>query len=421
MEEVWPQLVLVLVLVVINGVLAGSEIALISLRDAQVTRLARGGGAGEVVARLTRDPNRFLSTIQVGITLAGFLASATAAVTLAEPLVPLLEFLGDAARSVAIVVVTLLLSFFTLVLGELAPKRLALQRAEAWSLLVGRPLQWMAKLSTPVVWLLSVSTDAVVRLLGGEPTSTREQVDLEELREMVTATGAVSSDHQSVLMGAFEVADRTLREVLVPRPDVFSLRADADPSEALTSLLDAGYSRAPVIPGTELDEAVGVVHLRDLVTAETGTRVGDLAEPVEALPESVAVLAGMRTMQERRQHLALVVDEFGGIDGIVTLEDLLEEVVGEIYDEVDRDISSVAEESEGSVVVEGRFPVHDLSDVGIHMPPGDYTTVAGLVLDHLGHLPEGSGDRVVVGDWEITVLSVRGRSIRRVRFSRLAP
>jgi putative hemolysin len=269
-----------------------------------------------------------------------------------------------------------------------------------------------------VVWFLSVSTDAVVRLMGGEPGSTREHVDLEELREMVTATKVVSSDHQEVLVGAFEVADRTLREVLVPRPDVFSLRADARPSEALTSLLDAGFSRAPVIPGTELDEAVGVVHLRDLVTAPADSTVGDLAQPAEALPESVPVLAGMRTMQERRQHLALVVDEFGGIDGIVTLEDLLEELVGEIYDEVDRDIGSVSEESEGSVVVEGRFPVHDLTDIGIDVPAGDYTTVAGLILDQLGHLPGGPGERVVVGDWEITVLSVRGRSIRRVRFSR---
>lgn len=419
MGQAWPQLVLVGVLVIVNGILAGSEIALISLRESQLNRLERRGGAGEVVARLARDPNRFLSTIQIGITLAGFLASATAAVTLAEPVEPLFEFMGDAARTTAIVVVTLLLSFLTLVLGELAPKRLALQRAETWSLLVGRPLHWMAVATTPFVWLLSVTTDAVVRLLGGQPGSRREEVDLEELREMISGARMLSEDHQDVLEGAFEIADRTLREVVVPRTQVFTLPADGTAGDAVPSLLQAGYSRAPVISGRDLDDTVGIVHVRDLMAAPPDSPVGELAGPAEALPETVPVLRAMRTMQEQRLQMILVVDEHGGVDGMVTLEDLMEEVVGEIYDEFDRDVASAWRDPDGSMVVSGRYPVHDLEDLGIHVPRGAYTTVAGMILDALGEVPERPGDRITVDGWEVTVLSVRGRSIGRARFRRL--
>lgn len=418
MESVLPQLGLVAALVLINGVLAGSEIALISLRDSQVRGMARRGGSGTVVARLISNPNRFLATIQIGITLAGFMASATAAVTLAEPLIPLFGWAGEAADTVAIVAVTLILSFVTLVLGELAPKRLALQRAEGWSLLVARPLHWLATASKPAVWLLSIATDLVVRVLGGEPGTTRQEVDLEEVKEIVATQRGLSASHQEVLVGAVEVAERSLREILVPRPDVFSLRSDMSVDRAVTALLEAAHSRAPVLEGDDLDQAVGVAHLRDLVAAEPGALVGDVISPAEALPESVLVLSALRRMQELRQQMALVIDEFGSVAGIITVEDLVEELVGEIYDETDPDVLSVRRESGGGLVVTGRFPVHDLVDIGVHVPPGDYTTVAGFVMEQLGKVPEQPGDSFTFGDWEVTVLSLHGRSIGRVRFDR---
>lgn len=414
MQELWPELVLVLALVVINGVLAGSELALISLRESQLGRLARRGGAGRIVARLARDPNRYLATIQIGITLAGFLASAAAAVTLAQPLVPLFEFAGQAAETIAVIGVTLVLAFLTLVLGELAPKRLALQRAEGWSLAVGRPLHWMSILARPAVWLLSVSTDAVVKLAGGEPGTTRQEADLQEVKDLVLASPRLSVDHRDVLMGAVEVAERTLREILVPRPDVVSLSDERTVREAIGELLASGHSRAPVAPGGALDEAVGVAHLRDLVAADPDSTVGEHVVEVEAFPETVGVLTALRRMQEAHQQMAFVIDEFGGVDGIVTVEDLVEELVGEIYDESDRDILRVRRGPGGSLSVPGRFPIHDLVDLGVDLPAGDYTTVAGLILDELGSVPEAPGDRLEIGDWTVTVVSLQGRSVAEV-------
>lgn len=418
MQDVIPQLMLIAGLVLLNGALAGSEIALISLRDSQVRAMDRRGGAGEIVARLTSDPNRFLATIQIGITLAGFLASATAAVTLAEPLIPLLGFAGEAADTVAIVAVTLILSFLTLVLGELAPKRLALQRAESWSLVVARPIRWLEVASRPAVWLLSLSTDLVVRLFGGEPGVSREAVDLEEVKDIVMSNRSLSEPHQEVLVAAVEVAERSLREVLVPRPDVISLPARLPVEVGIEMMLETGHSRAPVVEGDDLDQAVGVAHLRDLVAASPGTAIGHVANPAEAMPESVSVLSAMRRLQEARQQMALVIDEFGGVAGIITIEDLLEEVVGEIYDETDRDIRSV-QRDEAGVVVSGRFPVHDLVDLGIRIPPGDYTTVSGFVQEQLGAIPERAGESFESEGWRVTVLGMRGRAIDRARFERI--
>lgn len=416
MVEALPELLLVAGLVIFNAVLAGSEIALISLRESQIARLEREGRAGRVVARLARDPNRFLATIQIGITLSGFLASAAAAVTLAEPLAPYFGWFGNAADTASIVAVTLILSFFTLVFGELAPKRLALQFAERWSLVVGRPLTWMAIVTKPVVWLLSVSTDAVVRLFGGEPAATREQVDLEELREMVVAHRELHDEHQEVLIGAFEVADRTLGEVMTPRTDVFTIEAGTSATEAIRLLAAAGHSRAPVAHRDRgLDAAVGVVSLLDLVMAEPDDPVERVAAEPVVLPESVLVLVGLRTLQEHRQQMALVVDEFGGIDGIVTAEDLVEELVGEIYDETDRDIRTADRASDGSITVPGRFPIHDLVDLGISVPDGEFRTVAGLVIERLGRVAR-SGDVIEVDDWKVEVERVDGRSITLVRF-----
>lgn len=421
MEGVWPQLVLVAALVVVNGVLAGSEVALISLRESQLARLAESSVSGRAVARLVEQPNRFLATIQIGITLAGFLASAAAAVTLSEPLVPYLSWFGTAADTVAIVLVTLVLSFFTLVLGELVPKRMALQRSEGWALVVGRPLEWLATAARPAVWLLSVTTNAVVRLLGGEPGASREEIDLRELRDMVTANQRISPDHQEVVVGALEVADRTLRQILIPRPDVMTLSADELVSEALSRLVDEGHTRAPIVAEGGLDATVGVVHLRDLVRARPDQLVGELGSDVMTLPESLPVLTAMNQMQERREQMALVIDEFGGADGIVTMEDLVEELVGEIYDEFDPQVRAVVRSEDGSLLVSGRFPVHDLVDIGVTVPPGEYTTVAGLVLDELGGIPERIGVSCEVGDWKLTVVSVRGRVPDRVRFERLDP
>ena len=410
------QIVLVVVLVLFNALFAGSEMALISLRDGQLQRLERTSRAGRTLARLAREPNRFLSTIQIGITLAGFLASASAAVSLAGPLVGPLSFFGGAAETAAIILVTIVLTFFTLVFGELAPKRIAMQRAETWALLVARPLDVISNLSRPVVWLLGKSTDMVVRLFGGDPSASREEVSEEEIRDLVAQQEGFTAEQRTIISGAFEIADRILREILVPRRDVLVLPADLEAPEALRRLVDGGHSRAPVTGPEGLDDVVGIVHLRDLIDV-TG-KVCDHVYPALYLPETQKVSDAMREMRVQRHQFALVVDERGAVDGILTMEDLVEEVVGEIYDETDRDIQSVVREPGGSMLLLGTFPIHDLPDIGVPVPEdatGDYTTVAGLMLARLGHIPTEPGEKAPVGTWTAEVVQVTGLAITRIR------
>jgi putative hemolysin len=411
----WGQLALVAVLVLLNAAFAGTEMALVSLREGQLQRLEQRSSTGALVARLARDPNRFFATIQVGITLAGFLASAAAAVSLAEPLEDPLGFLGGAAGPVSVVVVTLVLAYFTLVLGELAPKRVAMQRAERWALVTARPLAAMATLTRPVVWLLSRSTDIAVRLMGGDPSLQREEVTEAELRELVGTQETFTPKQRLIIDGAFEIAERTLDEVLRPRPDVLVLDAAWTCAEAIEALVASGHSRAPVAHDRNLDDVVGMVHLRRLI--DQGDRpVSEVVGHLVAYPETAGVLDILHEMQARRVQLALVVDEHGAAAGIVTIEDLLEELVGEIYDESDRDVVRVQREPDGSLVLPGRYPVHDLVDLGVEdMPEGPYATVAGLVLDRLGRVPERPGDVVLAAGRTLEVLAVQGRAITQVR------
>ncbi len=412
MEGLVLQIGLLGFLMLLNALFAGSEIALISLREGQLQRLEARSSTGRILARLARDPNRFLSTIQIGITLAGFLASAIAAVTFAEPLVPTLGFLGSAAEPVAIVGVTLVLTFVTLVVGELAPKRVAMQRAESWGLMVARPLNLLARITRPAIWLLSHSTNLLVRLLGADPSVHRDSVTEEEIRDLVATQTAFSEEQRTIISGAFEIGDRTLRQVLVPRREVFALPIDLPAEEALRNLVDSGHTRAPVI-GAHIDDVRGIVSLRSLVTA-TG-QLADHVDPVMELPESVSVVDALRAMQRERQQLTIVVNEHGGVEGMITIEDLVEELVGEIYDETDPDILSVNREDSGSVLLPGSFPVHDLADLGIHVPEGEYTTLAGVLLDRLGHLPGQPGISVYVEGRRFEVVELEKRAITRVR------
>jgi putative hemolysin len=418
MDGLWPQLGLVVVLVLLNAAFAGSELALVSLREGQLRRLEQRSSTGAVLARLAREPNRFFATIQVGITLAGFLASASAAVSLSEPLEEHLGFLGGAGRLASIVLVTLVLSYFTLVFGELAPKRIAMQRAERWGLVVARPLSALSTLARPVVWLLSRSTDVAVRLLGGDPHRGREDVTEEELRELVAAHRSFSPQQRRIIDGAFEISQRRLQEVLRPRPDVFVVDAAASCSEARAALSASGHSRAPVVTTGSLDDVIGIVHLRELLSTDPDCTAGAQATPATIFPESLGALDALRQMQVSRVQMAVVVNEHGGAEGIITVEDLVEELVGEIYDETDRDVLMVRREPDGSIVLPGRFPAHDLPDVGVEVPEGQYATVAGFLLWQLQRIPDQPGDVVEVGPWRMTITGVDDRAITEVRISR---
>ncbi|MCK2237749.1 MULTISPECIES: hemolysin family protein [unclassified Crossiella] len=417
MDGYWLNLALVAFLILVNALFAGSEIALISLREGQLRQLERRGGrTARVLIRLTRDPNRFLAAIQLAITLSGALASATAAVTLAQPLVPALSFAGEAAGPLAVALVTLVLTFFTLVFGELAPKRLAMQYAHRWAMLVARPLDLIATIARPAIWALSRSTNVVVRLFGGNPEAGSEQLSPEELRDLVAGHRGLNAEQRMIITGALEIHERLLRHVLVPRRNVFVVPADATVQEARRMLADSGHSRAPVVRSGHLDDVAGVVHLRELL--DDSTTVLEVTRAATIFPDTLRVSDALRQFKATHQQFALVVDERGAVDGIVTLEDLLEEIVGEIYDETDRDIMAVRTEPDGALLLPGTFPVHDLIDLGVELsdaPEGDYTTIAGLALIALRRIPDQPGDRVELAEWTLEITAVDRHAITEIR------
>jgi putative hemolysin len=425
-SDVWLNIVMVVVFVLIGGAFSGAEIALVSLRESQVRAMGENGGRrGKAVQRLLSDPNRFLAAVQVGVTLAGFFSAAFGASTLSQPFADWLVRLGmreGLAGTLAFVLVTIAISYLSLVVGELTPKRLALQRAEGFSLLVAAPLNAIAKLSRPVIWLLSASTNVLVRLLGGDPKASGESISQEELRDLVTAHESLSSDERRLIGEVFRAGDREVREVMTPRTEVDFLEASMTASRAAKQVSDSSHSRYPVV-GRDEDDVLGFVHVRDLFLpnhpAGRAATVGDLVREVKRLPGTAGVLIALSEMRRENQHLAIVVDEYGGTDGIVTLEDLIEEVIGEIYDEYDEDVAGEGDERpDGPHEVDGLLNLDDFREVtGLQLPEGPYETVAGYVLAELGRLPV-VGDSVEAEGRTLTVLELDGRRIARISVSR---
>ncbi|HSF25881.1 MAG TPA: hemolysin family protein [Actinomycetes bacterium] len=420
MSDTLASIGLVLVFILIGGFFAAAEIALVSLREGQVRTLGDRGRRGAKVAALHEDPNRFLAAVQVGVTLAGFLSAAFGAATLADDLAPVLRGWGlsdGAATAIALVSITLVISYFSLVLGELAPKRLALQRAEGIALAVAPLLDRMARLSRPVIWLLSVSTDLVVRLLGGNPQAAREVISEEELRDMVAGHESLTREERRLIDEVFDAGERQLHEVMVPRTEVDFLDASLPVYKAAKQVGGSQRSRYPVVRGSH-DEVVGFVHVRDLFVPEMagrGVRLEDIVRDVMMLPGTKKVLPALQEMRREGHHLAIVLDEYGGTDGIVTLEDLVEELVGDIRDEYDVERDDARRLLGGGMDVDGLLNLEDFADrTGLALPEGPYETVAGFVMTTLGQLPE-VGDTVDAIGHRFTVTELDGRRVARLR------
>lgn len=416
---------LVLLFVLIGGVFAGTEIALVSLRASQVDRLEQQSRRGARVAAVARDPNRFLAAVQIGVTVAGFFSAAYGAATLAPDFVPGLQRLGlraSVAEPLALVLLTLAIAYLSLVLGELVPKRFALQRAASVALVVGPPLDRFASLMRPVVWFLSVSTNAVVRLLGGDPTAGKEEMSEDELRDLVSGHRDLAEDERRILEDVFDAADRILGEVMRPRGEVTFLSASMPLTEAVAIVQANPYSRYPVT-GDGFDDVIGFLHVRDLLGRQddaAGT-VADLARPIPFLPVTNRLLPSMSQLRSQGNHIAVVVDEHGGTDGIVTLEDMVEELVGEIHDEYDVPEPSVLGEAGGRRVIDARITIEDFAEVtGVELADGPYETAAGYVIHRLGRLAV-VGDRVRVNGHELVVTATTGRRLTRLALEPIEP
>jgi len=426
LSDILWNIALVLTFVIIGGFFAAAEIALVSLRESQIKRLSQRGRRGATVAKLAEDPNRFLSAVQIGVTLMGFLSAAFGAVTLADDLAPVLEGWGlspTLADTAALVVITLVISYFSLVLGELAPKRLALQRAEGVALVVAPILDRLAKLSRPAIWLLGKSTDVVVRLLGADPRAQREQITEEELRDIVAGHETLGRDEQRLIKEVFEAGERQIREVMLPRTEVDFLDASLPVFRAARRVANHPHSRYPVVRGSQ-DDVIGFVHVRDILSPDISgrsVRVGEIAREVKMLPASKSVLSALNEMRREGHHLAIVIDEYGGTAGIVTLEDLVEELVGDIRDEYDVEEDPARRNRSGDLEVEGLLNLDDFAEAtGITLPEGPYETVAGFVMNRLGHLPQ-VGEHVDINDYRLTVTELDGRRVARLRLTKVPP
>jgi putative hemolysin len=421
MSSVGVNIAIVFGLILIEGVFVGAEIALVSLRESQVRAMADESKRGSAVARLVSDPNRFLATVQIGVTSTALLSSAFGAVTLSEDAKDALVDAGlhsGIAGVIGIVGVTLVISFVTLVIGELAPKRIGLQRPEAAAKLLAPALNRLAAFFRPVIWLLSASTDIVVRLLGADPGARREAISEDELRGLVAAHESLSTDERRLIDEVFAAGERSVSEVMLARPEVVFLEVGLSVSRAMRTAMETPHSRYPVIENNQ-DDVVGFVHMRDLVVAagegDRSSQVRDHVREVKRLPGSKKVLIALSEMRREGHHLAIVVDEYGGTDGIVTLEDLIEEVIGDIRDEYDDDEVASRRFAGGEVEIDARSNLDDFAaQTGRTLPTGPYETAGGYVMAQLGHLPQ-VGDIAPADGFTLTVVEIDGRRAARLR------
>ena len=422
MSEFLLNLGVVIVFTLIGGFFAAAEIALVSLRESQVQRIvAERGKKGERLATLVHDPNRFLAAVQLAVTTAAFMSAGFGASQMSPQVAPLLVDLGlsqSVADALAFVLVTLLLVYISLVLGELTPKRIGLQRAERISVAVAGIVDWLARVTRPFIWLLSVSTDFAVRLLGGDPNANKELITDDELRGMLASQQTLTAQERELIDDVFDAGDREVREVMVPRTEVEFLEASMPVYKAARVVTDLPYSRYPVARDSQ-DDVIGFVHIRDILApqlSDRGIRVEELAREVLFFPDSKRVLPAMFEMRSAGVHLASVVDEYGGTDGIVTLEDLVEELVGDIRDEYDVE-ERTDRPAHGDLEVDGLLNIEDFADeVGFALPEGPYDTVAGYVVATLGRLPD-VGESVTVDVHVLTVTELDGRRASRIRVS----
>lgn len=425
------RLLLLLILILCNAFFAASEIAIITLNDAKIQKMAEEGNKkARQVLRLTSDSSHFLATIQVGVTLAGFLTSASAANTMSEPLANWFIGLVPAAaahrgliETLSLVLVTLIVSFFSLVLGELVPKRIAMQRAEKMAFHAVGVLRVVSTIARPIVRLLSATTNLLVRLFGLDPHADEEDVTEEEIRMMVDVgeeKGVIEGSQKDMINNIFEFDDITAEEIMTPRVDVTALDVEDSLEEALALGVESGYSRLPVYE-EDIDHTIGVLYMKDLLPyvgrlMPEVLKLRDFVRPTLFVPGTKRGGALFAEMTEKHIQLACVVDEYGGFAGVVTIEDLLESIVGNMQDEFDHEEEEITRLDDNVFDVDGSCSIEELSEqLDIELPEGDYDTVAGLILDRLGRIPgEDEHPSVTCDRVTFTVLSMDDRAIDRV-------
>ncbi len=421
------ELLVIALLTLLEAFFVAAEIALVSVRRSRIDQLIdQGDRAAARVRHLLDDPGRFLAVSQLGLTVIGFFASAYAAVNLTEQLASLLAGAGmerGTADAISLVVVTVLLALFTIVFAELVPKTIALAYADRVARALSAPIDVLARILGPVIALLTATTRAVSRLFGAD-VNQQAQISAEELKLIVERggeQGILEAEEEQMIHAVIELGERRLHEVMVPRTAMVSLDGEATLDEAIDTIIEVGHSRIPVYQGT-VDEIVGILYAKDLLPFLKGSGAGRpnlrslLRTPV-FVPESMSIDDLLHEFQRRKVHIAIVLDEYGGTAGLVTIEDLLEEIVGEIQDEYDVEEPIVEKLSAMEARIDGRAAIEDLEetfDIELSLEDEDeYDTVGGLVFHRLGDVPE-PGDVVDIGALVLTVESTDGRRVGKV-------
>lgn len=431
MSRLVIEIGVIFLLIVVNGFFACAEFAVISIRKSRIAQLvAAGDSRAAIIDRLQKDPHRLLAVVQIGVTVVGATASALGGVLAVEHLKPVLqassiELLHNAAEPIAVSFVVILLSYFILVVGELAPKAVGLQYADPAALYFAKPLDVMARFGVIVVGILSVSSRGLLRL-GGVSGTAEGFITREEVQHIVSEgheAGNFTADENEYIKNIFDFTHTTVRDVMVPRTRMSALDLEKPHSVSLATIMDNQYSRYPVYRG-DIESLAGFIHAKDFLGRMVADRDFDMAEiirPPFFVPEGKKVNELLKDMQRKRVHIAIVVDEYGGVSGMVTTEDLLEELVGEIEDEHDVGEPLKCQTlADGSMIVDALLSTKDLEDLlGISLEDGlPFDTVAGLILHSLGRFPE-KGEEVVWNGYLLACVEVARNAVVRVKISRL--
>lgn len=421
----WTEIILILIFILLNGFFSGSEIAVVSVRKTRIDELVRQGSrSAKLLQALKVDPDRFFATVQIGVTFVGAMASAIGGAAAVESLKPLLQevpvgFIAASSEAIAIGFVVILITFFSLVFGELVPKSLALRSPERFSLIIARPLYSFSRFFSLFVNLLTTSTNVVIRFLGGQPVSHMGHVTEEEIKLLIREgrdRGYFEAEEERLIHSVFEFTDLSAKEIMVPIAKVVAFSMDTAAEELLLKANEEQFSRYPVYAG-EKSNIKGILYVKDLfkkVTAGEPLDMRKLLRTPYFVPESMKISSLLRQMQRKTMHIAIVVDEYGAVSGIVTIEDILEEIVGEIRDEYDVE-QPVITLKDGSYLIDASITIRDLKeDHGIYLPESmDYDTVGGFIIAHLQRIP-AKGEVVLIDGWSVEIVRIVDKRLERV-------
>lgn len=422
------QILVIIILILLNAFFAAAEIAFISLNDAKIDLQAKQGNKkAKKIKEMLVNPSKFLATIQIGITLAGFLSSAFASETFASELAPILNrwipaISLTAWNNIAIIVITIILSYFTLIFGELVPKRLAMKNSEKIAFASIGIIKTISVITSPFVKFLTLSTNIVSKLFGVSE-SEEETVTEEEIRMMIDVgkeKGTIDEEEKNMLNNVFEFNDKVVSEIMIPRTEIFALDMNMSISEVIEELSeDLRYSRVPVYD-EKIDKIKGIVYIKDILlsTKNKNTKIKNLMKEVFFVSETKPVNELFEELRKNRKQIAIVIDEYGGTSGIVTMEDILEEIVGDIYDEYDKVEKLIDQIDENTFVLNGKLAIYEVEDIlGIDIEEGDYDTLSGYLVEELGRIPTEKDKGVVIETEKVAykIENVKDRHISKVK------